>query len=125
MPWRTVGEHVRRTRALRRQTQAEFALEVGLSVRTVGSLEAGEARQYDETTVFRVESALGWAPGSVQRVIHGQKPIVQADPWLARILDAWPRLDERARQLLSEFAVTAAGYISPDDDPPAGDDTSE
>lgn len=123
MPWTVVGDAVRRSRALRRQTQAEFAREVGLSVRTVGSLEAGEPRQYDETTVSRVESALGWAHGSVDRVINGQPPIVQVDPWLARILDAWPRLDDRARQLLSEFAGGAVSLIGHDKSPP-GDDAS-
>ena len=107
MSWGDVGRYMRRARALRRQTQAEFAREVGLSVRTVGALEAGEHRSYDETTVVRVESALGWAPGSLDRVANGGRPIVERDPMLARIVDAWPRLPTEIKRMLSQLVAFA------------------
>lgn len=107
MAWGDVGEHVRRARAIRRQTQTEFAREIGVSVRLLGSLEAGEARQYDPVTVHRVESALGWADGSVQRVVEGGQPDERVDVLLARICDAWPRLSPDARAILSELAGVA------------------
>lgn len=109
VPWRTIGEALRRTRDVRRQTQSDFAHEIGISVRLLGQLEAGERRQYDPTTIHRVESALGWSHGSFDRVINGQPPVVEADPLFARIRDAWPRLPIEARRLLSELAGRALG----------------
>lgn len=107
MPWSRVGGQLRRARAIRRQTQAEFAHEIGVSVRLLGQLEAGEARQYDPTTIHRVESALGWAQGSVERVANGQPPVVEVDELFARIRDAWPRLPLEARRILSDLAGRA------------------
>lgn len=103
MSWGDVAERVRRTRAVRRQTQADFAHEVGISVRTLGSLEAGDGRQYDEITIARVESTLGWAAGSIARVVEGMPPIVEHDPRLARIVDGWPRLPDDFRSVLAEL----------------------
>lgn len=114
--WQDLGEHVRRARIIRRETQAEFAAEVGLSVRTIGSLEAGERCQYDETTIVRIESALGWAPGSVDRVVEGRAPTVVAGPYLARILDIWPRLPRDYRRVLAYLAAALVNH--PDGDPP-------
>lgn len=116
MPWQPIGDALRRTRDLRRQTQTDFSREVGISVRLLGQLEAGEPRQYDPTTVHRVESALGWAHGSFDRVVNGQPPIVDADPLFARIRDAWPRLPVEARRLLSELAGRALGDDTRPDD---------
>lgn len=107
MSWQFLGETVRRARNHRRQTQAAFAREVGVSVRLLGSLEAGEARRYDATTVDRLESALGWAPGSFDRVVNGQPPVVLVDEQLARIVDAWPRLPAEVRRMLSTLAGDA------------------
>lgn len=103
----SLADHLRRGRALRRQTQAEFAEDVGVSVRTIGNLEAGVARQYDPQTVARIEYALGWAPGSVQRVLEGLAPVVEADELFAVVRHSWPRLPIEARRLLAEMAVRA------------------
>lgn len=107
MTRQSLADHVRRARALRRQTQAEFAEDVGVSVRTIGNLEAGEVRQYDAQTIARLEHALGWAPGSVERVLEGGAPVVETDELLAIIRQAWPRLPVEARRLLAELAVRA------------------
>jgi transcriptional regulator with XRE-family HTH domain len=104
MSWREVGESVRRARGARRQTQADFAHEIGLSVRLVGALESGETRSYEPATIDRVEAALGWAHGSVQRVVEGGRPVIEADPYLARVRDAWPRLPPEFRRMLAELA---------------------
>lgn len=113
--WADVGDALRRARSLRRQTQAAFAREIGLSVRLIGALEAGEVRQYDDTTRDRVESVLGWAPGSIERVVNGQAPIIEVDLDFARIRDAWPRLSPDVRRLLAAFAITA---LRLEDEPP-------
>jgi transcriptional regulator with XRE-family HTH domain len=99
--WLSLGEHVRRERAQRRQTQQEFAQAIGLSVRTLGSIEAGTGTRYDRVTCDVIEWALGWAPGSIERVIAGGRPHVEVDPTFARIRDAWPRLPVEARNLIA------------------------
>jgi transcriptional regulator with XRE-family HTH domain len=107
VPRQTLADYLRHARALRRQTQAEFADDAGVSVRTIGNLEAGEVRQYDAQTIARLEAALGWAPGSVQRVLEGGAPVVESDELLAIVRQAWPRLPVEARRLLAELALRA------------------
>jgi transcriptional regulator with XRE-family HTH domain len=99
--WLSLGEHVRRERAQRRQTQQEFAQAIGLSVRTLGSIEAGTGNRYDRVTRDVIEWALGWAPGSIELVVQGGQPRVEVDPTFARVRDAWPRLPVEARNLIA------------------------
>lgn len=105
--WLSLGEHVRRERAQRRQTQQEFAESIGLSVRTLGSIEAGTGTRYDRGTRAIVEWALGWAPGSIELVIEGGKPRIEVDPTFARVRDAWPRLPVEARRLIAGLVERA------------------
>ena len=105
--WLSLGEHVRRERAQRRQTQQEFAESIGLSVRTLGSIEAGTGTRYDRGTVAIVEWALGWAPGSIELVVAGGKPRIEVDPTFARVRDAWPRLPVEARRLIAGLVERA------------------
>jgi transcriptional regulator with XRE-family HTH domain len=99
--WLSLGEHVRRERAQRRQTQQEFAQAIGLSVRTLGSIEAGTGTRYDRVTRDVIEWALGWAPGSIELVVAGGRPSIEVDPTFARVRDAWPRLPVEARNLIA------------------------
>jgi len=105
--WLSLGEHVRRERAQRRQTQQEFAESIGLSVRTLGSIEAGTGTRYDRGTRAIVEWALGWAPGSIELVVSGGQPHVEVDPTFARVRDAWPRLPVEARKLIAGLVERA------------------
>jgi hypothetical protein len=77
-----LGEHVRQWRTeVRGTTLAELAVAVGLDVATLRALEAGtflDARQLDG---HRLESALGWAAGSFERILtDGIDPIPSALP---------------------------------------------
>ena len=105
--WISLGEHVRRERAQRRQTQQEFAQAIGLSVRTLGSIEAGTGTRYDRVTRDVIEWALGWAPGSIEQVIAGGRPRIEVDPTFARVRDAWPRLPVEARNLIAGLVDSA------------------
>lgn len=105
--WLSLGEHVRRERAQRRQTQQEFAQAIGLSVRTLGSIEAGTGTRYDRVTRDVIEWALGWAPGSIEAVIEGGQPRIEVDPTFARVRDAWPRLPVEARNLIAGLVDSA------------------
>jgi transcriptional regulator with XRE-family HTH domain len=105
--WLSLGEHVRRERAQRRQTQQEFAESIGLSVRTLGSIEAGTGTRYDRVTRDVIEWALGWAPGSIELVVEGGQPRVEVDPTFARVRDAWPRLPVEARRLIAGLVERA------------------
>lgn len=109
MGWGELAEHVRRCRALTDKSQRAFGREAGLSERTVRKLESGVEHSYDLTTIDRVEAILGWEHGSFTRVVEGRKPIDKHDPYLARILAAWPKLSLNAQRAISNAVADAAG----------------
>lgn len=105
--WKRLGTYVRRERHRRRQTQADFARTIGISTRSVGSLERGESTRYDADTLAAVEDALAWEPGSIEAFIAGRPPRT-TDKHLAEIHAAWPHLSNDARAILAEIARKVA-----------------
>lgn len=73
-------------------------------------LEAGARRTYRTTTLSQLESALGWAEGSAQRIVsEGGRPRParqEADPMFARVKDAWPLLAAKERRGIAELVET-------------------
>jgi hypothetical protein len=57
-------------------------------------------RSYRETTLYRIEAALGWEHGSARRLVEGSPVQREIDPVFARVRDAWPRLTERDRHIV-------------------------
>lgn len=106
--WPRAGERIRtaRTRAGYRTTQ-EFADATGLSYRTINDLETGRRSTFTYRVLDRVEAELGWAEGSIQRIVDGRRE-VRHDDQLRRIQDLWPRLDRQARAMLVQLAERAA-----------------
>lgn len=87
---------------------AEFAKATGLSTSTVDSIEHARKDRYDPATLAAVENALGWAPGSVERVRKGLGPIYDGDPDLTALIDVWPKLSPGSRRILRLLAQEAA-----------------
>lgn len=101
--WARLGKLVNAERGRRRQKQGEFARLLGISVRTLGSIERGETDRYDAITIASIEDALSWERGSVERVVRGSDPIT-ADPNLTEIQALWPELSAGARSMLARLA---------------------
>ena len=72
------------------------------------SLEHGRKNSYDPDTLARLESALGWRAGSVERVLSGLEPQPVEDADLDAVISAWPRLSPGSRRMLAILAVEAA-----------------
>jgi transcriptional regulator with XRE-family HTH domain len=99
--WQRLGRRIKAERGRKGfATAADLARAAGVSVRTVEVIESGaHAGRPRETTLAKLEAALGWADGSAERVVQGGRPRDVADPLLERLLAAWPRLagEDQAR----------------------------
>lgn len=85
----------------------DFAAACRLSVRVVGELERAERTNFTAETLGAVEAALGWEPGSADRVRAGLAPRRREDNDLARLRALWPRLSPGSRRMLVELAERA------------------
>jgi len=107
--WERVAARVTADRVRRGyRSLAEFAKAAGLSTSTVDSIEHHRKGQYDPATLAAVEHALGWAPGSVERVRKGLGPVYDGDPDLTALIDVWPKLSPGSRRMLRLLAQEAA-----------------
>ena len=91
------------------RTLSDLAARTGLGVRTLSDIERGARESYSAETLAAVEAALGWAPGSVRRILDGGQPTREQDDDLAAILAVWPQLDDRARRVLRAVADVLRG----------------
>jgi len=57
------------------RSQEAFAQALGVTVKWVNNIENGRAYPYRPTVVSATERLLGWAPGSIDRVVAGEHPI--------------------------------------------------
>lgn len=107
--WRRLGVTMAAERGRRWRSRAAFARHAGVSRRVVDDLERGLRTNYADRTLAAVEAGLGWAPGSLMRVVQGGKPRREVDPVLAELLDMWPQLSPDARAMLVDLAGRALG----------------
>lgn len=82
------------------RTIGDLAARAGVSRGTVANVERGARTRYQPETLAAVEAAIGWAPGSVARVLAGGQPVREQDDDLAAVLAAWPRISPRGRRAL-------------------------
>lgn len=91
--WRRVSEHVAAERGRRNWSVTQLARAADLSPRTIEYVEAASRGSYSPATIGKLESALGWAPGSIDQIRGGGKPIPEYEPGsLTRLRRAWPKL---------------------------------
>lgn len=82
--WAGLGEAVQRRRLeLGLRSRDALAAKAGISARTLGDIERGQRGNYANSTWILLETALGWAPGSVAGVLSGGQPHVPnpANAW--------------------------------------------
>ena len=102
--WQRLGRLVGDERAGLRMSWAELARYAGIGERTLYKIRHAERSSYDDETLARLESALGWESGSAGRVLEGREPVRIVDPALARVLHAWPELSPAAREAVAAVA---------------------
>lgn len=102
--WERLGALVTAERARQRRSIAAFARSAGLSKATIDNLENHRKTSYDPATLAALEQALGWLPGSVDRVLAGLSPQPDTDPDLTAVIEAWPRLSAGTRRVLRIIA---------------------
>jgi hypothetical protein len=104
--WKRLGATVTAERVRRgHRTLVGFARSAGLSKTTMDSIESARATSYAPATLAALEDALGWQPGSVDRVLRGLSPLMDEDPDLTAVLDVWPQLSAGSRRMLRILAV--------------------
>lgn len=108
--WLRLGRRIKRERGRKGYPSVRaFAAATGLSVRTINSIESGSSGSRPrEATLARIEVALGWLPGSAERIVQGGRPRDAVDPLLARVIAAWPRLSGDGQVQLAELAERLA-----------------
>ncbi len=107
--WERVAARVTAERVRRgHRSLAEFAKAAGLSTTTVDSIEHSRKDRYDPATIATLEHALGWEPGSVDRIRQGLQPKYDDDPDLTALIDVWHKLSPGSRRILRLLAQEAA-----------------
>lgn len=104
-----LGRRIAAERARRRWSVGDLARAAHLSPRTVEYLEAGERRRYHVATLTKVETALGWAEGSITRIVEGAQPRPEPDALLAKVRDSWPLLATSERRVIATLVETLVG----------------
>lgn len=123
-----------------RGSMDEFAAQVGVHKRTIQAIELAE-RQITNSTKHRLERALYWKTGSVDRILAGGDPVElplpapEASPLSALgpaelVAQISERLTELARRIpdraltpsMLDPRIPSGAYIPPEVDPPFGDD---
>lgn len=108
--WRVLGEHIRRERKARKQTQSDFAAEIGISVTLLRQLENGRRDNYDPGTRSIIEAALGWAAGSIELVVGGAQPRRAEDLNLREIRSLWGALTPESRSAIATIVRAIARH---------------
>jgi hypothetical protein len=102
--WRRVAEAIDADRQRLRLSWAQLARAAKMSPRTLYDLRAGERTSYQAGTLDRLELALQWQPGSVERVLAGGSPRRKSDPEMARIQAVWADLPIEVRRVIAAAA---------------------
>lgn len=108
--WRKLGIEITRRRSeMGYRSRPAFARFSGLSLRILDYLEAGARETYRPSTLDRIEYALGWRPGTVERVLGGHNPTLDADRHMAVLRELWPDLSEPLKDTLVRLARAETG----------------
>lgn len=72
--WKHLADTVEAAREAKNLTQVALAEKAGVSESTIQNIESGVERKRVPASLHKVERALGWAPGSGERVLEGAAP---------------------------------------------------
>lgn len=73
--WRLLAEYIVARRLELGYTSAqEFARVASISRPIISDLESGDRTSYSIQTLVKLQTVLGWAPGSVEDILAGGEP---------------------------------------------------
>ncbi|MFF0277520.1 multiprotein-bridging factor 1 family protein [Streptomyces sp. NPDC004330] len=75
--WKHLADSVEAAREAKNLTQVALAEKAGVSESTIQNIESGKERTRVPASLHKVERALGWKPGSGERVLEGGAPEVE------------------------------------------------
>lgn len=78
--WRRLAGAVRARRDELGFTQAELAVESGVSEPTIRVIETARRGSYQRATLRAIAQALGWTPDSLDRILRGEEPVEAGKP---------------------------------------------
>lgn len=105
--WRQIAHQIVAERSRRWPTRQQFADACHLGKRVLDDIENGRRTNYSDSTLARVEAALGWEPGEIRARAQGIRLQRRPDRNMRRILDVWPDLSDDARAMLASVAESA------------------
>lgn len=73
--WRRLSETIRAHRTRKGWSQAELAQHAGISTKSALTAESGKPPTRMPPSMARIAEALGWADGSIDRILDGGDPI--------------------------------------------------
>jgi len=77
--WKHLADTIEAARETRNLTQVTLAEKAGVSESTIQNLESGKERTRVPASLHKVERALGWKPGSGERVLEGGTPDIEEE----------------------------------------------
>lgn len=102
--WGALAKAIDDDRQRLRLSWSALSRRSGVSLRTLYDLRRGERTSYSLETMDRLEDALHWQHGSIERVVDGRRPQRKPDPDMARIEAAWRNLPPAVRRVLADVA---------------------
>lgn len=75
--------------------RVDFANAASLSLSTISDIEHGVDKEYGPATRDKIERALHWAPGDIERIRDGALPT--PEPELQHVINSWPQLHPQIR----------------------------
>ncbi|MEU2236111.1 helix-turn-helix domain-containing protein [Streptomyces vietnamensis] len=77
--WKHLADTIEAARETKNLTQVALAEKAGVSESTIQNLESGQERKRVPASLHKIERALGWKPGSGERVLEGGEPEEQQE----------------------------------------------
>ncbi|NOQ62323.1 helix-turn-helix transcriptional regulator [Mycolicibacterium fortuitum] len=114
---------IRRRTAQLRISSSELASRGGPDRSTLHKAVNGTGRRLRESTLTRIDTALGWAPGSAAQVLDGGLPetrmaLTGADEHAVTVIGASLDILREARELIRESEALLQGLLGDRNDQP-------
>lgn len=73
-------------------------MRASVSVATILHIEQGIAKNYHAITRRKIERALYWSPGDIDRILQGGSPTIDGD--LQYVINSWWKLSSQVKAII-------------------------